>query len=121
MSLLLEFFQSIVDSYKYCSHLNDLGKLWVFIYSFHKDRNSFLYKHINTINVLNEQHLCIYLLNFHFQGHLREGYGKLIENYCRLLIQKLRFHKKVRDNKIRILETCHMLMNKAAAILLHGK
>lgn len=46
---------SIVDSYKYCSHLNDLGKLW---------------------------------------GHLREGYGKLIENYCRLLIQKLRFHKK---------------------------
>nr|XP_022336836.1 huntingtin-interacting protein 1-like isoform X2 [Crassostrea virginica] len=46
---------TIVDSYKYCSHLNDLGKLW---------------------------------------GHLKEGYGKLIENYCRLLIQKLRFHKK---------------------------
>ncbi|XP_061162711.1 huntingtin-interacting protein 1-like [Saccostrea echinata] len=45
----------VVDSFKYCSHLGDLGKLW---------------------------------------GHLREGYGKSIENYCRLLIQKLQFHKK---------------------------
>ncbi|XP_062614354.1 huntingtin-interacting protein 1-like isoform X3 [Saccostrea cucullata] len=45
----------VVDSFKYCSHLKDLGKLW---------------------------------------GHLREGYGKSIENYCRLLIQKLQFHKK---------------------------
>ncbi|XP_048733074.1 huntingtin-interacting protein 1-like isoform X3 [Ostrea edulis] len=46
---------SMVDSFKYCSHLSDLGKLW---------------------------------------GHLKDGYGKLIENYCSLLIQKLHFHKK---------------------------
>jgi len=27
-------------------------------------------------------------------GHLKEGYGKLIAGYCRLLIQKLKFHRK---------------------------
>lgn len=119
MSLLLESFQSIVDSYKYCSHLNDLGKLWVFICSFHKDR--IFFKHMNTCTMFSMMNnICAFIYAFYFQGHLREGYGKLIENYCRLLIQKLRFHKKVRDNKIRISETCHILMNKAA-ILLHRK
>ncbi|CAG5135809.1 unnamed protein product, partial [Candidula unifasciata] len=27
-------------------------------------------------------------------GHLKEGYGKLIASYCRLLIQKFKFHRK---------------------------
>ncbi|XP_064612942.1 huntingtin-interacting protein 1-like isoform X2 [Liolophura sinensis] len=45
----------VLDSLKFCSHLNDLGKLW---------------------------------------GHLKDGYGKLISAYTKLLVQKLNFHKK---------------------------
>ena len=39
-----------------------------------------------------------FLLGFscQFQGHLREGYGKLIAYYTKLLVQKLTFHRKVR-------------------------
>ncbi|XP_014663998.1 PREDICTED: huntingtin-interacting protein 1-like [Priapulus caudatus] len=47
--------QTIPDSYKFVSHLTDLGKLW---------------------------------------GLLREGYGKLISCYCKLLVCKLEFHRK---------------------------
>lgn len=28
------------------------------------------------------------------QGHLREGYGKLIQQYCQLLCAKLDFHRR---------------------------
>ncbi|KAJ8312658.1 hypothetical protein KUTeg_010031 [Tegillarca granosa] len=46
---------AIIDSFKYCSHLTDLGKLW---------------------------------------NHLREGYGRLIGAYCKLLVEKLNYHRK---------------------------
>ncbi|GFO06726.1 huntingtin-interacting protein 1, partial [Plakobranchus ocellatus] len=29
-------------------------------------------------------------------GHLKEGYGKLIANYCKLIVQKFKFHDKFR-------------------------
>lgn len=29
------------------------------------------------------------------QGHLKDGYGRLISAYTKLLVQKLNFHKKV--------------------------
>ena len=29
-------------------------------------------------------------------GHLKEGYGRLISAYAKLIIQKLLFHKKVK-------------------------
>ena len=32
---------------------------------------------------------------FVFQTHLKEGYGKLIACYCKLLVEKLNFHRKV--------------------------
>ena len=31
------------------------------------------------------------------QGHLKEGYGRLIAFYCKLVVQKLTFHQKVGD------------------------
>ena len=37
--------------------------------------------------------LCNFL--FYFQGHLKEGYGRLISAYTMLLNQKLIFHRKV--------------------------
>ena len=40
--------------------------------------------------------LSIMDASFTFQGHLKEGYGKLISGYCKLIVQKLKFHDKVR-------------------------
>ena len=37
--------------------------------------------------------LINYLLSF-FQVHLKEGYGKLIQLYCTLLITKINFHDR---------------------------
>lgn len=40
---------------------------------------------------------CIALINFtltFFQVHLKEGYGKLIQLYCTLLITKINFHDR---------------------------
>ena len=34
------------------------------------------------------------LVSFNFKGHFKDGYGKLIFLYCRLLVVKLDFHRK---------------------------
>jgi len=47
---------------------------------------------------------CYYV----FQGHLRDGYGKLISAYTTLLNQKLAFHRKVRQSKQSMLVFCQI-------------
>ena len=37
--------------------------------------------------------LCL-IYDYFIQGYLKEGYGKLINLYCHLLISKLDFHRR---------------------------
>ena len=46
--------------------------------------------------VKDSQKYCSYITDLgKLWGHLKEGYGRLIAYYTKLLVQKLTFHRKV--------------------------
>lgn len=61
----------------------DKGKLWV---SCFPNKNVL----ICVISVL----LMLFFFLVEFKGLLKDGYGKLINLYCRLLVVKLDFHRR---------------------------
>lgn len=75
----------LASSQRHKTLLHDLGKLWVQLNFF----LSSAYKKINSFQFLNKLYYTCTL-----KVHLKDGYGKLIQQYCQLLLTKLDFHRR---------------------------
>lgn len=73
----------LASSQRHKTLLQDLGKLWVDIVK-------------NNLKKKNVIFLLIVIDNMYlfWKVHLKDGYGKLIQQYCQLLLTKLDFHRR---------------------------